>query len=399
MENTVTKQPNLAEQVAAILRQDILADPEPGRRLPPIMELAKRFKVSYETVRSGLRLLSQEGLVEQRTGSGTYVGDPTRNRHVGVLAEWDISDPRTSYFYRRTPQRVVRFLRANGLPVRLYAGHLAPDDESLRPLTCTDFLEAVERRRLRGVVAFAPDDTMPQWLGALQRQRVPVVGGTAGYACQVRSDYAAQVRLGVGYLLRRGRHRLALMEYHWPEDRRSKFVENFQAALTGAGVVANERWIRRAPTPCAPQAGWEEFRAIWAEGREKPDGLLICNDNLFPGAVMAILQLGIRVPEDLLVVTHFNKGSGMISPFPVAKVQMDPEAYARAAAEMLLQLMRHEPVEKERVIPYELVETPGAAAPGEGETKQGHGEGVDGHGDAETRGHGDAVPSPELVGV
>ena len=399
MENTVTKHPNLSEQIATILRQEILADPEPGRRLPPIMELAKRFKVSYETVRSGLRLLSQEGLVEQRTGSGTYVGDPTRNRHVGVLAEWDISDPRTSYFYRRAPQQVLRFLRDRHVPVRLYTGHLAPGDDPPSALTCREFVSALERDRLCGVVAFGPHEVIDPWGEKLQRRHIPVVGGNQICTGRVVHDNAQIVRLGTDYLLGHGRRRLALMEYHWPEDRRSKFAENFQAALTGAGVVANERWIRRAPTPCAPQAGWEEFRAIWAEGREKPDGLLICNDNLFPGAVMAILQLGIRVPEDLLVVTHFNKGSGMISPFPVAKVQMDPEAYARAAAEMLLQLMRHEPVEKERVIPYELVETPGAAAPGEGETKQGHGEAVDGHGDAQTRGHGDAVPSPELVGV
>jgi DNA-binding LacI/PurR family transcriptional regulator len=389
----------LARQIAAILRREIVAGFKAGQRLPAARELAARFGVNAHTVREGLSVLGQEGLIEGRPGSGTYVCDINKNRHVAVLAEWDISDPRTSYFYRRAPQQVLRFLRDRHVPVRLYTGHLAPGDDPPSALTCREFVSALERHRLCGVVAFGPHEVIDPWGEKLQRRHIPVVGGNQICTGRVVHDNAQIVRLGTDYLLGHGRRRLALMEYHWPEDRRSKFAENFQAALTGAGVVANERWIRRAPTPCAPQAGWEEFRAIWAEGREKPDGLLICNDNLFPGAVMAILQLGIRVPEDLLVVTHFNKGSGMISPFPVAKVQMDPEAYARAAAEMLLQLMRHEPVEKERVIPYELVETPGAAASGESETKRRYGEGVDGHGDARTRGHGDAIPSPELVGV
>ncbi len=347
---------NLSQQIAAILREEILSDPRPGQRLASIEQLAKRFEVSFITVREGLTALAEEGLIERRVGSGTYVGDLTKGRHVGVLVEWDISDPRTSYFYRRTPQRVVRFLRANGWPARLYAGHLAPDEESLRPPTCTDFLEAVERRRLGGVVAFTPDQTFPQWYGVLEKQRVPVVGPDEKCTRRVTWDSTALVRTGVDYLLSHGRRRLALMEYHWREGR-PRFVEHFQAALTGAGVAANERWIRRAPTPCAPQAGWEEFRAIWAEGREKPDGLLICNDNLFPGAVMAILQLGIRVPEDLLVVTHFNHGSGMVCPFPVVKLEFDPDGYARTAGATLLKLMRHEPVPEAPVLlPHELVE-------------------------------------------
>ncbi len=347
----------LARQIAAILRREIIAGFKAGQRLPAARDLAARFGVNAHTVREGLSVLGQEGLIEGRPGSGTYVCDINKNRHVAVLAEWDISDPRTSYFYRRAPQQVLRFLRDRHVPVRLYTGHLAPGDDPPSALTCREFVSALERDRLCGVVAFGPHEVIDPWGEKLQRRHIPVVGGNQICTGRVVHDNAQIVRLGTDYLLGHGRRRLALMEYHWPEDRRSKFAENFQAALTGAGVVANERWIRRAPTPCAPQAGWEEFRAIWAEGREKPDGLLICNDNLFPGAVMAILQLGIRVPGNLLVVTHFNQGSGMVCPFPVVKLEFDPDGYARTAGATLLKLMRHEPVPEAPVLlPHELVE-------------------------------------------
>ena len=357
MTNDTLQRPSVSQQISQRLRDEIFAQYQPGQQLPSIAAIAKRFGVSSPSVRESLSVLEAEGLIERRTGSGTYVRDLTKVQHVGVLVEEDISDPQTSYFYRRAPQQVVRFLRENQTAARLYAGHLRPRDAVRRRLTCTEFLEAIESRRLSGVVAFTPDQTFPQWYGALEKQRVPVVGPSEKCTRRVIWDSTALVRTGVDYLLGHGRRRIALMEYRWPADRQAGFVENFRATLGAAGVAVNERWIRRSRIPCAPEAGWEEFRAIWAEGREKPDGLLICNDNLFPGAVMAILQLGIRVPEDLLVVTHFNHGSGMVCPFPVVKLEFDPDGYARTAGATLLKLMRHEPVPEAPVLlPHELVE-------------------------------------------
>ncbi len=363
MREPILKRESLSRQIIPILREEILTHRQPGQRLEPIEQMAKHFSVSFPTMREALSVLEQEGLVERHVGRGTFVGDLNKSRHVGVLAEQDISDPRISYFYRRTPQRVVHFLRANGWPVRLYAGHLAPDDESLRPLTCTDFLEAVERRRLSGVAAFAPDHTFSPWLESLRKQGVPVVGLNPVCEHRVRVDHAELGRKGGEYLLRQGRRRIALLDYDSPLGGRLPHTEGFQAAMAAAGLELNPDWTRHDSHPCAPGAGWEEFRAIWINGRTKPNGLLICDDNLFPGAAMAILQLGIRVPEDLLVVTHWNKGSPMAVPFPVTKLQFAPDHHARVMGEMLIKLVRREPVANHHVVlSCELLE-PEAAEP------------------------------------
>ena len=43
-----------------------------GHKLPTEAELARRHRMSRQTVRHALQLLSEEGLVESRQGSGTY---------------------------------------------------------------------------------------------------------------------------------------------------------------------------------------------------------------------------------------------------------------------------------------------------------------------------------------
>ncbi len=381
MASAITKQPNLSDQIAAILREEIIADPTPGRRLPPIVKLAKRFGVSYETVRSGLRLLVQEGLVQQRDGAGTYVADPTKNRHVGVLIEQDISDPHSPYFFRLVSQRLVRFFRKRSVPARLYAGHAPVGVDSPHPLTCIEFVEAANRGQLCGLVVLAaphhPFSTWGEAFESLRKFHVPVVAERGKIGEEVDAlvylDYASMVRLGTQYLLDRGRRRIALLEYRLLSDRsedcgRDVILDNFSAALAAGGASVNPRWVRRDLHPCVTGAGWEEFRDVWlgggsesCHGDGKPDGLLICDDNLFSGAAMAICQLGLRVPDDLRVVTHFVKGSTMTIPFHVAKLEFDPDVYVRAMGKTLIKLMQQqEPGIRQITLPCDLVETEGA---------------------------------------
>ena len=57
-----------------------------GDRLPPIMEMARRFGVGHPTIREALKRLEAMGIVEIRHGSGVYV---KRSEDVLVLATRD----------------------------------------------------------------------------------------------------------------------------------------------------------------------------------------------------------------------------------------------------------------------------------------------------------------------
>jgi DNA-binding LacI/PurR family transcriptional regulator len=82
---------------------------------------------------------------------------------------------------------------------------------------------------------------------------------------------------------------------------------------------------------------------VWAASRHRPQGILICDDMLFSDASKAILALQIRVPEDLLVVTHANKGSDVWAPFPALKLEFDPDEYARTQVELFLSERQRQP--------------------------------------------------------
>jgi GntR family transcriptional repressor for pyruvate dehydrogenase complex len=75
----------LARRIRALIQG---GEYKEGDRLPPIMEMARRFGVGHPTVREALKKLEAMGVVEIRHGSGVYV---TRDRDVLVLASPDYS--------------------------------------------------------------------------------------------------------------------------------------------------------------------------------------------------------------------------------------------------------------------------------------------------------------------
>ncbi|GAB2633074.1 GntR family transcriptional regulator [Kribbella swartbergensis] len=62
------------ERIAAVLAREIRSGlVRRGAQLPGEVELAKRFSVSRNTVRSALAVLAEEGLITTRTGKGSFV--------------------------------------------------------------------------------------------------------------------------------------------------------------------------------------------------------------------------------------------------------------------------------------------------------------------------------------
>lgn len=74
----------LPEEIVAQLRTMIEAGGmRPGDRLPAERKLAEQFQVSRSSVREGIKLLTESGLLESRQGAGTFV----RERKGGTLIE------------------------------------------------------------------------------------------------------------------------------------------------------------------------------------------------------------------------------------------------------------------------------------------------------------------------
>jgi DNA-binding LacI/PurR family transcriptional regulator len=338
---------SLHDQITDVLRNEIQPRAASGEslRLEPEAKLAKRFSVSIVTLRNALLRLELEGLIERTPGRGTYIKATASERksklkHVAIATGLDVFKPRVSYYYLGLVQQLRHIFAQHAIRTSLYVrpsfavhdgpfGHIA------------ELLEAVEEDTVCAValIGFIADEQMNT---IFSQHNIPVVGENEHFPFSVYSDWKDIGRDGAHYLIEDGRRKLAFIGRFERERGKEPYptmAGGFRAELEQHGIPVHEEWLRCDLTDEHDAAGLQQFRELWKARDEKPDGLIVADDMHFPDVAAAIQELRIKVPEDLMVVTHYNKGSRMRIPFPAALIQFDPAAQANAMAEIILNLL------------------------------------------------------------
>lgn len=315
------------EEVARELRQEVLRNYRPGDRLPPDTANAARYGVSVVTLRDAMRVLCREGLLKRRRGSGTYVRErPVVAGRVAIVC----SDVRhlsgESAYWRLIVQHVQRRLKTAGFTPEL---HIEVDGE----LDVETMLRAGADLPLAGAVlvhVLTPDSDA----GKLVESGLPVVACTENLPCAFRAsnDTAGMVREAVRYLVERGRRNLALVTKEKPDSSHPGIddwmEESFVAALAQHNVPFVSDWVCGVSHKAGPGAAFDTMLRLWRARNERPDGLLITDDSIFPEVAMGIMELDVEVPGELIVISHANLGAEPFSPFPVTRFAFDPDRTA-----------------------------------------------------------------------
>ena len=317
-------------------------------------EIAERFGVSPNTAREAVARLVQEGLLERRFGSGTYVTNRKPQKYVGVLAELDFSHPQLSPFYPRLAQEVRRGLEAAGFATRLYMGHEPPFGAPAPDrITVPEFWSDLESDRLLGLVLIGVSQTLGA--AALVGHDVSLID-TSYMGGLPLVDYASIVRLGVRYLAEHGRRRVACLAIGATGSRDAN-QDVFLAEVHRYGLQTHEDWVVATPLTGSTADGVKAFRAVWNGSQEKPDGLLVLDDILYRDIAPLLLFNDISVPGELMVVSHADPcDTRPLVPAPVG-LSVDPRDVAAVIVRETVAKLRGLPANLEGVpVPVRIVE-------------------------------------------
>ena len=319
--------------IADELRAEIIRIHQPGDRFGSQNELARRFGVSHLTVREAISALVQEGLLERRFGSGTYVSDFNSHMHVGILTELDLTCPRTSYFYIHLALKTMEILEAKGVRTRLYIGSTSSGDESGCPNAVSQLMPEIEGGHVSGLIIFSCP-FVEELRRMLQEKGIPYSSDPAWPNPAFTSFHPPMVKLGVETLLGEGCRRIAFIEHgHKGGDARNRDL--FTKLISDAGLPVYRSWIGRAIAGSEGDSR-RALKQIWGAQREKPDGFLVLDDIIYREISPMFLHSGIRLPEDLVVVAHANEGDPLpMSPSPI-RILVDPSECAEIMVNHLL---------------------------------------------------------------
>ena len=304
-----------------------------GDRLPGLNELEKLYPQSRMTLYKALRHLADRGHLAISRGRGTFVAAAHVRQRVGILASSALVNLSAAPFAFQAFRHAHAYFSRCGMDSQLYA------EDPLTPTGLpTGLHQELKQKRLAGLLTIDASFPCRYMLSSEWRlQAVPHVHVGAILApYRVYVDRLAFLDEAVDLACRQGRQRLALLE------RQEHIVEHWEHFC--------ERCHARGLTPYASPSAWPpgelpfedygyELMLRVAGGADRPDAVIIPDDVIAKGIAQGALALGIRVPQDLLLIAMTNRGARFFYPVPVVSIEVDVEAIVATAAGLLIDLM------------------------------------------------------------
>lgn len=281
--------------------REMLQSRKPGERVETEPELLRMLGVSVVTLRRAMGELEREGIIERRQGSGTYYlgGGSIQRKHVAVLLGVDETSPNLSPYFPKMVREIRKALGRLGIASRPYQGDLPLGTEATG-IHCPDFFDDVRLGRVSGMISFFTYRE-PGWVSLLRKHNIPFIDPLETRTIFPKSNF---LPWAVDLALRHGRRKVAAITWESPTDGVNPFTRELTTLAEKHDIELVRSWLDVSVNGWEPGMGWERFRDIWRSMKEKPDMLVVGDDMVFSDIQQAILELGIRVPEDLLVVVR-----------------------------------------------------------------------------------------------
>ncbi len=204
------------------------------------------------------------------------------------------------------------------------------------------FLRLLTQRHVEGILfvrAACPSDL--EHLKNLQHSGIPIV--STGFYLQdadfgiVEVDNVDGGRKATQYLIDLGHTRIAMISGPVGWKSVSDRTLGYQQALERAGIavdpelmIQGESWLHRS--------GFEATQELIR--RKKPfTALFAQNDRMARGAINALHQSGLRVPEDVSIVGYDDIPEAEFSDPPLTTIRQPMQEVGKAAASMLIKMI------------------------------------------------------------
>ncbi len=218
------------------------------------------------------------------------------------------------------------------------------------------YLELVRAKRIDGLILSGPrfDDDA---LLSLQQEHFPTVlmgqlPDTDFFSVDIDNFTAAQQ--AVGHLVNLGHERIACitnaaLSYTAAADRMSGYRE----ILSNHGISYDESLVRYGDFD--PESGYQQMKELLAH-KQLPTAVFVASDVVAIGAKAAIVEMGMKIPEDIALVGFDDVPLARYLDPPLTTVRLPASELATRASQMLIQLIKGEtPFEKVVLLESQLI--------------------------------------------
>jgi LacI family transcriptional regulator len=348
----------LYQQVARDIRRKILNGQMPvGSKLQTHRELAVTYGVSVITINKALSGLVSEGVLHSRVGRGTYIAArPAESEGVRAPAALgfvlrDLASPFFSLVAHAAQQRADEL--GYGLLFSSSSNRLDREEEQIQRFADMG---------VNGLIIASMSRTyrLSEPIRALHDRGFPyvMVSYTAGSEVHyVGTDVEQGGFLAAQHLIETGRRRIGYIGDKFGSMSAELRGSGYRRALTENALAVDPTFLFEYPL----EGEWNDFRSGYAIGERvaglavKPDGVFVYNDLGALGFQDALLDHGIRVPDDIAVVGLDDIELAGRARVPLTTVRQPADRIGALAVDILLARLRGEQTETRKILQPELI--------------------------------------------
>lgn len=329
--------------------------------LPTQEEMAKALGVSIRVTREALAKLAEEGLVSARGRRGTVVL-PLKTRKWKGRIVYLHSPYVGSYHFARFGETLAVELTAAGWIFSSVTVPLPVDatDKSVDAFVAAHCRDAdlILVRGCTDYAAQAVDACGVSWVALVEGNKDGDFKNCKGLAPSMMMHAVPEFVL---HCRQSGVKRVVAMNLRPRPD--------LEKGLARADI-AYESWIVNPYNLMAlesyPQSAMEAMLRRYGglgtiRPAKLPDLFVFTDDYLARGALVALLSLGIRVPEDVRIVTLSNKGNAPTFPVSLSRFEVDPVRCGEAVSRCVLSYLAEGYLPDDVVVTYDYIK--GASFP------------------------------------
>lgn len=347
------------KEIADILRGEIRSGLyKPNTQLPTEQALCVRHQASRQTVRRALAILVSEGYIEKYQGSGSWVRDtshrlPAPPRSIAVVTTY-ISD----YIFPGILREIETVLSQNNCTTLLFATQNQVSNER------KVLFNLLSQPRLDGIIVEGTKTALPNpnldLYRKLMKRGITLVFINGCYRELGDTVYVMDDNYGGGcqltqYLLGKGHSHIAGIFKNDDIQGHQRYA-GYAAALLDAGMSVEDAHLYWYDT---------EEKVSFLSGDTPLPGMLaalegctavVCyNDEIASFLIRALLKKGVRIPEDLAVVSFDNSQYSELCPRRITSLSHGEQNVGRIAAQMLLNCLEGK-AGASKLVPWVLVE-------------------------------------------
>ena len=329
-----------------------------GHRLPTEAALCRRFQVSRQTVRRALGLLTEEGVIRSRQGSGTFATgktDSPAGRQVAVISSF-LDD----YIFPTILHDAQNVFADHGYSIVVFATENQVSRER-------EILLKLLERPVAAILVEGSKTALPSpnsdLYQQLRRSGVPMAflhgayGELAGIPCIADDNYGGGYKLA-RYLIERGHTRIGGI-FKSDDVQGPQRYHGSLSAIRDQGLSISDRrfcWYdTQDRLDMLERPDSQLLRRFLTERLSDVTAVICYNDEVAFHLIRELLAMGRRVPEDMAVVSFHNSYYSQIGPVHITSLWHRHSRMGRVAAEELIHILQGQPGAS-RSLDWELME-------------------------------------------